>query len=193
MKISDRFGKNQRSGAQGGVAVQKFYLKQKVFSFTDRYKVYDENQNVAYHCEGHFLSFTHRMDFFETAANRHLFTIKKRLFTFLPVYLLTDASGKTVAIVRKRFTLLKHKLEIESDYGHYTIEGDYFAHTFTIFADGGPLVDVRKKWLSWGDSYEIEITSDNNVGFFVALVVMIDNCLHDNSQQSSGIHIGAGR
>ncbi len=175
--------------------MKKFYLKQKAFSLTDRYKVFDENQNVAFHCEGHFLSFTHRMDFFETTANHHLFTIKKQLFTFLPVYHLTDASGKTVATVKKRFTLLKHKLEIESDFGQYVIEGDYFAHTFTISAGGGPVVDVRKKWLSWGDSYEIEITTESNIDFFVALVVMIDDCLHDNTKQSStpGIHIGSRR
>ncbi|MCK7479097.1 MAG: hypothetical protein M0C28_18330 [Candidatus Moduliflexus flocculans] len=37
---------------EGGKRMKTFYLKQKVFSFTDKYKVYGEKQNVVYHCEG---------------------------------------------------------------------------------------------------------------------------------------------
>jgi uncharacterized protein YxjI len=172
--------------------MQQFYLKQKVFSFTDRYKVYDANQNVVYHCEGHFMSFSHRMDFFATASKKLLFTIRKQIFSLLPVYHLTSADGKEVATVRKRFTLLKQKLDIESIYGNYTIEGDFLAHAFTILSGDSQVVDFQKKWLSWGDSYEIAVHSDQNQEFFVALVVMIDDCLHNDKGQGSGVTVGFG-
>jgi uncharacterized protein YxjI len=172
--------------------MKKYYLKQKVFSFTDKYKVFDENQNVIFHCEGRFMSFSHRMDFFATVENRHLFTIKRQIFSFLPVYHLTDPNGKEVATVRKRFTFLKQKLDIESDFGAYTIEGDFLSHLFSIQAGGTPVVDFQKKWLSWGDSYEISIYAEQNIDFLVALVVMIDDCLHDNEGRRSGVSIGFG-
>ncbi len=174
--------------------MKTFYLKQKVFSFTDKYKVYDEKQNVVYHCEGRLLSFSHRMDLFETATNKPLFTIKRQVFSFLPVYHLSTPDGREVATVRKRFTLLKQKLDIDSSFGQYTIEGDFFAHDFTIASETANVVEFRKKWLSWGDSYEIVVHAEQNVEFFVALVVMIDDCLHDNEGKSgSGIHIGGSR
>jgi len=172
--------------------MKTYYLKQKVFSFTDKYKIYDENQNVVFHCEGRFMSFTHRMDFFASAENRHLFTIKRQVFSFLPVYHLTTPDGHEIATVRKRFTVLKQKLDIESVHGQYTIEGDFFAHVFSISSGTTPVVEFQKKWLSWGDSYEIAIHAEENVEFFVALVVMIDDCLHDNEGKHSGVGIRIG-
>jgi len=174
--------------------MKTFYLKQKVFSFTDKYKVYDEKQKVIYHCEGRLLSFTHRMDLFETATNKQLYTIKRQVFSLLPVYHLTTPDGREVATVKKRFTLLKHKLEIESDFGQYTVEADFFAYDFQVSSPTGVAVEFRKKWLSWGDSYEIAVHAEQNVEFFVALVVMIDDCLHDNEGKSGAtFHIGGSR
>jgi len=174
--------------------MKTFYLKQKVFSLTDRYKVYDGGQNVVFHCEGKLFSFTHRMDFFDSAKNDILFTIKKQVLSLLPIYHLTAPDGREVATVRKRFTVLKQKLDIESRYGDYTIEGDFFAHEFQISSSAGTVVEFRKKWISWGDSYEIAVLAEENVAFFVALVVMIDDCLHDNEGKSGAtIHIGGSR
>ncbi|MFA5381075.1 MAG: LURP-one-related family protein [Candidatus Izemoplasmatales bacterium] len=160
-----------------------FYLKQKVFAITDRYKIYDEKQNVIFHCESKFLSITHKMKLFDTLTNRHLFTMKRKLFTLLPIYLLFDAADKQVAKIRKRFTLFHHKLDITSSFGDYSIEGNFMAHDFSITKDGQTVADFHKKWISWGDSYEIRIYPEDQIGFYIALVIMIDNCLynHQNS------------
>ncbi|MCK7479096.1 MAG: hypothetical protein M0C28_18325 [Candidatus Moduliflexus flocculans] len=64
------------------------------------------------------------------------------------------------------------------------------AYDFSISSGTTSVVDFHKKWLSWGDSYEIAIHADQNIEFFIALVVMIDDCLHDNEGESNGIHVG---
>ena len=162
--------------------MKKLYLKQKVFSFTDRYKIFDENQKVLYHCEGQFFSFSHKMDLFDTGRNKLLFTLRKKIFSLLPTYHLTDPQGVEVATIHKRFTILKHKLDIESKFGEFSIDGDFLGHTFTVTANGQTVVNFQKKWISWGDSYEISIYPEENLEFYVALVIMIDNCLHDGEQ-----------
>lgn len=171
--------------------MKTFYLKQKVFSIGDRYKVYDANQKVVFHCVGKVFSFTHRMDFFDTATDKQLFTIKRQLFSLLPVYRLTLPDESEVATVRKRFTVFSQKLDIESQYGAFTIEGDFFAHQFRIVSGDDTIVEFKKAWLSWGDSYEIAVLNEEKAAFFVALVVMIDDCLHDEKSRSGGsVHIG---
>jgi uncharacterized protein YxjI len=168
--------------------MKKFYLKQKVFSFTDRYKVFDENQKIVYHCEGALFSFTHKMELMETATNKLLYVLKRQVFSLLPTYHLSDPAGKEIAHIHKKFTLFTHKIDIESEFGQFTIDGDMFAHNFSINANGQTKVDFVKKWVSWGDSYEITIYSEEHVEFYLAMVIMIDNCLHDGAAQS-GISI----
>jgi len=160
--------------------MKKLYLKQKFFSFADRYKVFDEKQNVVFHCEGKMFSFSHRVDIFDTGKDTMLYTLKRQLFTFMPKFNLTTPGGEEVAVIKKRFTVFSHKLDISSKFGDFTIDGDVFAHSFSITQNGKIVVDFTKKWISWGDSYEITVHPDENLGFYVALVIMIDSCLHDN-------------
>ena len=55
---------------------------------------------------------------------------------------------------------------------------------YTIQKDGDYFGSVHKKWLSWGDSYELDIPNSEHAGFFCALVVAIDHYIH-NDQTSS--------
>jgi len=160
--------------------MKKLYLKQKIFSFADRYKVFDEKQKVLFHCEGKLFSFSHRIDILDSEKNKNIFTLRRKLFSFLPHYVLTTPEGEEVAHIHKRFTFLHPKIDIDSKFGNFSIDGDIFAHNFSIQQDGKIVVDFTKKWISWGDSYEITIHPEEQTGFYVALVIMIDNCLHDN-------------
>ena len=43
---------------------------------------------------------------------------------------------------------------------------------------------VHKAFLSWGDSYELDIPKETDPAFFVAVVIAIDNCLHNENNNS---------
>ena len=166
-----------------GEIMKRFYIKQKIFAITDRYKVFDETQTIVYHIESKFLSLTHKMDFYRTNDSKHLYTLRRQLLTLLPKYFVSTPEGEDVAIVSKKFTLLHHKLEIESKMGHFTMEGDFLAHDFSVSQDGKAALDFHKKWLSFGDAYEITIYDDDKVEFLLALVILIDDCLHDENKR----------
>lgn len=167
----------------------QYYLKQKVFSLRDRYKIFDLNQNELFHVEGKLFSFVHKKDFYENQGNLHLFTLTRRLFRLLPVYDLSSPEGEMLATIRKRFTVFVKKLDITGRFGDYTIEGDIFAHNFQVIQNGKVIVDVQKKWISWGDTYEISIFEEEHKEFLLALVIMIDDCMHERNGQGH-IHIG---
>lgn len=45
---------------------------------------------------------------------------------------------------------------------------------FEVQKDGVVIGTVRKKWFSWGDSYELEIWQEEMEALLVALVIAID-------------------
>ena len=164
--------------------MKKYYLKQKVFSIRDRYKVFDEEQILAYYCEAKFFSFSHQMDFFKAKDNAHIFTIKRQLFSFLPKYRLLGADGRETAVIQKKFALMKHSFDINTEMGSLKMEGNMWGYDFQVKSDAGLLLEVHKKWLSWGDTYEITIHDESKTDLLIALVLMIDDCLHDNQNSS---------
>lgn len=159
------------------------YMKQKVFSLKDKYKIYDQNQNPVYHCTGKLLSFSHQKDLYDSKSMQHLYTLKRRLFHLLPHYDLLNPEGEVLASIRKHFSVFKHRIEINSSLGDFILDGDIFAHDFRISLNGADIVTVHKKWLSWGDSYEISIVNEEMKAFFVGMVVMIDDCLHSGRRR----------
>ncbi len=163
--------------------MKHYYMKQKVFALRDRYKVYDEEEQLAFYCEGKMFSFVRRMDFFAAKDQKHLYTIKRQLFTFLPKYRLTTLDGQQVALIKKRFTFLKQRFDIETELGTLEMDGNMWGYDFQVKKGEIILLEVHKKWLSWGDTYQITIHDESKTELLIALVLMIDDCLHDSQNQ----------
>eukprot|EP01132_Coremiostelium_polycephalum_P002470 gene2470-3056_t len=90
-----------------------------------------------------------------------------------------EQDGVRVALIKEK-QLFKPKLEITSEkFGDYTVEGKVLGHSFQILNDGLPIGSVSKKWLAWGDTYELDILDSFDYTFFTALVLAIDNCIHE--------------
>lgn len=161
----------------------KLYIKQKIFSFKDRYDIYDENQNIAYYVEGKMFAFLDKISMY--GANHQLeYFIQRKFSWFLSEYEIYN-NNKLCARIKQRMSLFKGKLDVESYLGDITIEGDFLAHDYTIYLNGNYFGSIYKKWISWGDSYELDIPNSDNAGFFCALVVAIDNCMHNSSGANS--------
>lgn len=162
--------------------MKRFYIKQKIFAITDRYKVLDESQNVLYHIESKFFSISHKMDFYRTYDSKHLYTLRRQIFTLLPKYFISTPDEKDIATIVKKLTFLNHRLEISSELGMFTMEGNFLAHDFSVSRDGKTVLDFHKKWISFGDVYEITVYDEELTEFLLALVILIDDCLHDEKK-----------
>ena len=63
----------------------KLLVKQRAFSWTDSYDVYDENENAKYFVKAEFLSLGHRLHVYDMAGNE-LGLIKEKVMSLLPVF-----------------------------------------------------------------------------------------------------------
>lgn len=166
--------------------MKQFYMKQKVFSFGEKYNIFDENQNVIYHVKGQVFSIKNKMDMFKD--EKLLFHFERKLFRFLPEYTLFTPEGEVVATIKKNFTFFGGRMTVHSNDGDMEVVGQIMQRDFHLNKDGKEVMSIHKKWLSWGDSYEISIMDDTQVAFYVALVILIDVIFHQSSGNSSSTH-----
>ncbi len=157
----------------------KLYIKQKVFSIGDKYDVYDEYGNVYFNVKSEIFTIGDKLHLYDL-QNQELFYIRRRI-TFLCARYEIYRGSQLCAEIQQEFRFFKAKLDISSTYGNYSIEGDLWARSFTIYRDGFPVGGVEKKFLSWSDTYEMNIAENEDCAFFAALVIAIDNCLHNEN------------
>ena len=92
----------------------KLLIRQRVFSWTDSYDVYDENGNAKYFVKAEFLSIGHRLHVYDMAGNE-LGLIKEKVLSLLPVFEI-EVNGQTLGRIEKRFTLFRPKYDVEFNY-----------------------------------------------------------------------------
>lgn len=157
------------------------YIKQKVFSFTDSYNVFDENLQPIYKVSSEFLSFLSKIHLYDMYDNE-LFFIKKKLSFIFAEYDIYKGD-LLFAEIRREFSLFRPRLTVTSAYGNYEIQGDFLSMDFDIIYNGTLLGTISKEWLSFGDSYRLNVANSENAAFFSALVIAIDNCLHNENKK----------
>lgn len=158
----------------------KLYFKQKVFSLRQRTAITDQYGNLMFTAVGEIISLGRKMHIFDDSNNEVAF-VQQRLLKLLPrfsVYI----NGEHIGDIVKEFTFLKPSYTVE-ELG-WTIKGDYFAHDYSIFCGGQYIASIHKHWMSWGDSFEIDIADNRDIVMALAVIIAID-CVIDNSQNSS--------
>lgn len=158
----------------------KFYIKQKVFSFKDKFKILDESQELQYEVKGKFMSLSNKLELVDKLGNPVL-RAKRKVLAFLPKYFIYNLKGEEIATIKRifgfrpRFTLSALRTDLE-------VEGSLFAHSFGIFDHGNEVATISKKIISWGDTYEINIIDEENTELFLFIVIVLDQIIHERKQ-----------
>ncbi len=156
----------------------KFYIKQKVFSFRDRFTVKDESGADVFAIKGEVFSFGKVLHI----CNMHdeeLLTVRQRLFTFMPRYEI-EKNGTVIAEIAKQFTFFKPSYTIEGT--PFTVQGDFFDHDYEILRDGFAVAHIYKEWFTWGDSFVVDIHDHTSVDPLLLLAVsIVIDCVMDSN------------
>jgi len=148
----------------------KLYMKQKVFSWSEKFTVKDEFGNDRYYVEGELFSWGHKLHVYNM-ENQEIAFIKQEIFTWLPKF--SVYMGDTLAVeVRKEFTFLTQKYTLDGT--DWTVDGDFWDHTYEISSPAGNIAFITKAYFSWGDSYAIDITDGADEILVLATVLAID-------------------
>ena len=161
----------------------KLYIKEKVFSWGDKFTVKDEFGHDKYIVQGEVLSFGKKLHVYDLSGREVAF-IKQELWSFLPKYYLF-CSGRKVAEIRKEFTFLFPKYSV-AGLG-WEINGSFMAHDYEITQSDRTIVSISKEWMSWGDSYELDILNPADELTALAVVLAIDCVMEADSGASVSV------
>ena len=152
----------------------KLLIKQRVFSWTDTYDVYDESGNVKYFVKAEFLTLGHRIHVYDVNGNE-VGMIREKVMTLLPIFEI-EINGVKLGRIEKQFTFFKPKYEI--DFNGWRVEGDFLGWDYDVYSGCSSVVHITKEWFHWGDTYVLDFVDakDELMGLLVVIAIDAANC-----------------
>lgn len=149
------------------------YLKQRVFSWGDKFAVYDANGDERYHVQGEVFSWGKKLHVYDLNGEEIAF-IQQKVLSFLPKYHIFR-DGVEIAEVVKEFTFFRNKYTVNGL--GWQVDGDFMDHDYSITDGMGVVVEVSKEWFTFGDAYHISIAQHADEINALAVVLVIDACI----------------
>lgn len=148
----------------------KLYIKEKVFSWGDKFTIKDAYGEDKYIVEGEVFTFGKKLHVYDKHGREVAF-IKQEVWSFLPRYYVF-CGDRQIAEIKKEFTFLFPRYTIEGL--GWEIDGSFMAHDYQITKRGRKIVTISKEWMTWGDSYELDIADPADELVALAVVIAID-------------------
>ncbi len=148
----------------------KLYIKEKVFSWGDKFYVKDALGEDRYVVEGEVFTLGKKLHVYDMQGREAAF-IEQELMTFLPCFTVYSG-GREIAQVKKEFSFLVPRYTIEGL--GWEIEGSFWEHEYRITQNGRTIVTISKEYMTWGDSYELDIVNPADEIVALAVVLTID-------------------
>jgi uncharacterized protein YxjI len=154
----------------------RLYMKQKVFSWRDRFAIADENGNPRYAAQGEIFSWGKRLRVYNDQGMEVAF-IRQKVWSWLPRYYV-EIGGVTVCTVVKELSFFRPRYRVEGL--PWRLTGNFWAHEYAMYSyDGKTVMRLSKKWFSWGDSYEIDIADAQDELLCLCVALAVDCACHD--------------
>lgn len=152
----------------------KLLIKQRVFSWTDSYDVYDEEGNAKYFVKAEFFALGHQLHVFDQ-NNREIGVIREKLLTFLPAFEI-ETEGVVKGTIQKQFTFFKPMYEI--DYNGWRVEGDFLGWDYDVYSGCSLAIHISKELFHWGDTYVLDFgnPADELDGLLLVIAIDAANC-----------------
>lgn len=157
------------------------YIKQKVFSWGDKFTVKDELGSDRYSVQGEVFSWGKKLHVYDANGTEVIY-IQQKVFSFLPKFHIF-IDGIQVAEIVKQFTFFKQAYAVNGT--SWTVEGDFWAHNYRIFDGDNPVCSITKTYFSWGDSYQLDIREAADEKLALAVVLAIDAVLEMSRNSAS--------
>jgi uncharacterized protein YxjI len=151
----------------------KLYMKQKVFSWRDRFFIKDESGSDRYAVEGELLSWGKKLHIFNANGAKVAF-IRQKVWSWLPRFFV-EIDGRMVCEIVKELTFFRQKYRVVGL--PWVLDGDFWAHEYSLTENGREIMRLSKKWFSWGDSYELDIDNPRHELLCLCVALAVDGAL----------------
>lgn len=161
--------------------MSRLYMKQQVFSLVDKFTVKNEYEEDCYRVHSDFITLGGKKLHIEDASGNEVAMVQQKLLSFRPRFFVY-VDGAEVAEIVKRISFFKASYYVDGP--GWEVIGSVMDHDYTISDGRYDIVDLHKAWLSWGDSYEIDIADGIDEVMALAVVLAID-CVQADQDSST--------
>ncbi len=156
------------------MSTKKLYFDAKGLSLLNyKFEIRDEAGNVCYKAATVTESLTrHNAKLFDAYDNEIIKVSQQKKLTLSAMnFDLLNSAGQVVceAIQKVKFVTFTYDLKPLD----INIAGNFIKMTFDFTRNGQPVAHVRKKFMTWGDCYEVEMEDPSLEVIFLASVLMI--------------------
>ncbi len=156
----------------------QLYIKQRVFSWSDTYDVFDENGEPRYYVRGKVFSLGHQIHVYDKHSGKEVGSIHQQLLTLLPKFEIV-IDGKVVGTISREFSFLRPRYHV--DFQNWEVEGDFLGWDYTARRGDIVVLTVTKELFTWGDTYVLRYDNPANEipGLLLTLAIDAANCDDD--------------
>ena len=161
----------------------RLYVNEKLFSVHKKFYVKDENDMDVYEISSKIISFGDKTTITDMQGNKIAY-IEQEIFHITPnynVYINNEFAFK----ITKKFQLFKNDYSLSNG---YRVEGNFMMLDFVIYDDhNNQIGSIKRKFISIGDKYEINIDDINKKEIVLAIIVTITNDVNRNQNSSNSL------
>lgn len=157
------------------------YLKQKVFSWSDRFYVKDSEENDRFAVQGEFLSLGKKLHIYD-ASNHEVAFIRQKILAWFPRYFV-EIGGHEVCQVVREFSVFRPKYRLDGL--PWRVQGDFWAHEYSMVENDREVMRLYKHWFSWGDSYVLDIADPKEELLCLCVALAIDAAIEGEQSAAS--------
>lgn len=157
----------------------KLLIRQRVFSWTDTYDIYDEWENPCFFVESEFFTLGHQIHVNDVGTGQEVGSVHQKLFALTPQFELV-IGGMDMGYIRKEFTLFRPRYHLSMN--GWQVQGDVFGWEYDVVDQGGHcIMHITKELFHWGDTYVLDIPEARNGVLCLLIAIAIDaaNCDND--------------
>lgn len=153
-------------------------IKQRVFSWSDTYDVFDRDGQPRYYVKAEILSLGHQIHVYDKQTGQEVGSIHQRLFTFLPTFDIV-IGGQTMGTIRREFSFFTPRYHV--DFRGWEVTGDFLGWDYTACQNGREVLSVSKEPFHWGDTYVLryQTVADEISGLLLVIAIDAINCKDD--------------
>ena len=164
--------------------MQQVSIRNKWVSLRGGSKVKDMNENDVFYVKGKFWTVT-KKKFLQDMDGNLLYTIRNKFWTFfVHKAFIYDKDGQIVARIRRKFWSVHDRYFIESPIGQIEICGNILLFNYSIKLNGKEIGHISRK-VSLRDSYVLTLDDDQDLAFFVAFAIAIDNITDQRREEAA--------
>jgi uncharacterized protein YxjI len=152
----------------------RYVIKENFWHLGEDSEITAEQGNAVYHVDGKVFSLHGTLIVTDTNL-KEVARVQRKLMAFAPTYEVTS-DGQEIAEIRKQlFTPFHDHFTIEiGDSDDLQMDGDFFAHEFTISRADQTVATITKQWISLTASYGVDIAPGENDPVILASVLALD-------------------